>query len=382
MGADKLYKILAVDDREIFLIELKRLKVWGEKSQFIIEDTASNGREAIELLYKNSYDLVLTDIRMPVVDGLQLLREIQKYKLCPCVVILSEYSEFNYAREGIVLGAFDYIVKPVNEENIIELLKRTKIFLDSVKNDKNKILSDIDNLTKVNFEWVYSTADEKRIINNLVNKEEYAIELFKSTAKNIYKVLDRNIIKADIITKKMYHNSIAGVYDKFSWLNSYIGIEFFEAIDFIDKEDSSDSIEFYCGKIEYLLEFLKKFCLESSDELIKNICEYILKNHDSDIKLKVIAEKFYINNTYLSNSFATKTGVRFNDYVTMVKMGRARYLFANTMLKTYEIGYQLGYHDINYFSKLFKKYYGENPSEYRNCLKNKDSSIENILKSG
>jgi two-component system response regulator YesN len=374
-GEYKLYRILAVDDREIFLTELKRLKLWGEKPEFKIVDTASNGKEALELLCKNSYDIVLSDIRMPVVDGLQLLREIQKDKLCPCVVILSEYSEFNYARQGIVLGAFDYIVKPANEETMIKLLNRAKVFLDNINNKENKLLTSTDDLIKDNSEWVYPTADEKQIIKYLINKEDYAIKLFCITTENIYNVLSNNIIKADIITKKIYHNIIVKVYNNFSWLNDYIDIEFFETIDYINEESSSNFIDFYCEKITYLLNFLKKFYLETSDELIKNICEYILRNYDSDLKLKVIAEKFYINNTYLSNTFATKTGIRFNDYVTMVKMARAAYLFFNTQLKTYEVGYQLGYHDINYFSKLFKRYYGENPSEYRISLKGGDYQI-------
>jgi two-component system response regulator YesN len=370
-----VYKILAVDDREIFLTELKRLKLWGENSEFKIVNTASNGKEALELLGKNSYDLVFTDIRMPVVDGLQLLREIQKDKLCKCVVILSEYSEFNYARQGIVLGAFDYIVKPATEETMIELLKRIKTFLDNIGNKENKVLSHKDYLIKDNSEWVYPLADEKQIIKNLIGKEDKAIKLFSVTTENIYKILSNNIIEADIITKKMYHNIIASVYDNFNWLKDYIGIEFFETIDYINDQSSSDFIQFYCRKITYLLNFLKKFYLETTDELIKNICGYILTNHNSNLKLKVIAEKFYINNTYLSNAFATKTGTRFNNYVTMVKMARARYLLINTQLKTYEIGYQLGYHDINYFSKLFKKHYGENPSEYRINLKGVDYQI-------
>ncbi|HBC25979.1 MAG TPA: DNA-binding response regulator, partial [Ruminococcaceae bacterium] len=73
----------------------------------------------------------------------------------------------------------------------------------------------------------------------------------------------------------------------------------------------------------------------------------------------------YINNSYLSNTFALKTGMHYNNYVTMVKMARARYLFQTTDLKAYEVGYQLGYHDINYFSRLFKKYSGKSPAEYR-----------------
>lgn len=361
-----MYKVLAVDDREIFLIELKRLKVWGKKYGFEIIDTASNGKEALELLNRNSYDLVLTDIRMPIIDGLQLLKEIQKHKLCPCVVFLSEYSEFNYARQGIILGAFDYIVKPANDETMSELLKRTKLFLDNVDNKKdNRLINEMKSI-ETDSEWIYPTSDEKQIINYLINKEGYAIKLFKITAENIHDALSDNIIKADIITKKMYHNIIIALYEKFDWLSNYINIEFFETIEYINHEVESNFIEAYCEKLIYILNFLKKLHLETSDELIKNICDYILKNSNSDLKLKIIAEKFYINNTYLSNTFATKTGIKFNDYVTMIKMERAKYLFINTQLKTYEIGYEIGYHDINYFSKLFKKHYGKNPSEYRN----------------
>lgn len=236
-------------------------------------------------------------------------------------------------------------------------------------------LNGVDESIKDNLEWIYPTAEEKQIIKHLINKEETAVKLFKETSENIYKVLSDNIIKGDIIIKKVYHNIILGVYENFNWLNSYIDIEFFETADHINKEALGDFIEFYCEKMTYLLSFLKKFYIETSDELIKNICDYILKNHNSDLKLKLIAEKFYINNTYLSNTFAAKTGIRFNDYVTMVKMARARYLFINTKLKTYEVGYEMGYHDINYFSKLFKKYYGENPSEYRSIIGNRNNII-------
>ncbi len=126
-----MYRVLMVDDRDIFLIELKRLKVWGDISGFEVAGKANNGRQAIEMLKSSSYDMVLTDIRMPVIDGLQLLRKINQEGLCSCVVLLSEYSEFNYARQGIVLGAFDYLVKPPSQESLLELFKRARRFLSA-----------------------------------------------------------------------------------------------------------------------------------------------------------------------------------------------------------------------------------------------------------
>ena len=356
-----MYSILAVDDREIFLIELKRLKVWGDKSGFSIIDTASNGKEALELLEKKSYDLILTDIRMPVIDGLQLLREIQKEKLCSCVVILSEYKDFNYARQGIVFGAFDYLVKPVTEEKMLELLKRIKIFLDNREN----ALLDKGRDNNIDSGLLYSKYDEKQIIKNLINKEDNTIELWKTIIKKLYFVANDNIIKADIIMKEIYINIIRSIYKHFEWLKNYIHKDFFEIMDYIYEGNENASMEFYTRKLKYLLDFLRKFHIKSSNETITKICDYILNNVDSNLKLKDIAKEFYVNNTYLSKTFATKAGIGFNEYITMVKMARAEYLFINTNLKTYEVGYQLGYHDMNYFSKLFKKYYGKSPLQYR-----------------
>ncbi len=246
-------------------------------------------------------------------------------------------------------------------ENIRNICKDTLLLI-------NKLL-----VIGADSEWVYSEADEKQIINCLIKKEDYAIELFNNTAESIYSVLLNNRIKADIIMKKIYYNVIKALYEEYRWLNNYINIEFFETVDYVNKENINGFTEYYCEKISYLLTFLKKFYLEASDELINNISEYILSNSDSNLKLKIIAKKFYINNTYLSNTFAIKTGMRFNDYITMVKMARAKYLFINTQLKTYEVGYKIGYRDINYFSKLFKKYYGKNPSEYKNAASRYDS---------
>jgi len=229
-----MYKVLAVDDREIFLVELKRLKLWGDRLDFQITDTASNGKEALELLNKNSYDIVLTDIRMPVIDGIQLLREIQNEGLCTCVVILSEYSEFNYARQGIVLGAFDYIVKPATEETINALLDRTKVFLDNYYKPKKEWPNSNIKLVENDEQWIYPVADEKQIIKCLFNKYKNTIELFRNTAENIYVLLSDNLIKADIVVKKLYHNIITEVFEKFGWLNNYIDIEFFETTNYMN----------------------------------------------------------------------------------------------------------------------------------------------------
>ncbi len=80
--------------------------------------------EALEQLDKERFDLIVTDIRMPFIDGLELLRELRRRGIQTPVILVSAYGEFEYAREGLVLGAFDYIVKPFCEEQLNAVLSR------------------------------------------------------------------------------------------------------------------------------------------------------------------------------------------------------------------------------------------------------------------
>ena len=68
-----MFKVLIVDDLEILRYDLKRMKVWSETKDFVIAGEAQNGKDALEKLRASSYDLLITDIKMPVIDGIELL---------------------------------------------------------------------------------------------------------------------------------------------------------------------------------------------------------------------------------------------------------------------------------------------------------------------
>lgn len=355
-----MYRVLLVDDREIFLMEMKRMKVWGKISGFEAAGTAQNGKQALELLRTESYDLVLTDIRMPVIDGLQLLRRIRQEKLCRCVVLLSEYSEFRYARQGIVLGAFDYLVKPMDANALLDLFSRARSFLDSVNRGDASAKAEIDSGL-----GAYPADAEKRILAGIQRRKSDALYLFCSTVKNLYNVMEEDVIRADLIVRRLYSNVVEATFARFPWLHNYISIRSFDATDYPSEEGDDAYHDFYCGKITFLLGFIRKYLPETEDSTVGEICIYVLSHPEEDLKLKALAQKFYINHTYLSSIFAVKTGIHFNDYLTQVKMARAEYLFLNTKLKIYDVCYQLGYRDINYFSRRFRKYCGKSPTEYR-----------------
>ena len=123
-----MYRILLADDDKELRYIYSKMKVWRECG-FAISALTANGKEALEILEKDTFDILITDIRMPFVDGITLLKEIKKRNIAIFSILVSSYNEFEYARQGLILGAFDFIVKPVNEASIREVLERAKVYL-------------------------------------------------------------------------------------------------------------------------------------------------------------------------------------------------------------------------------------------------------------
>ncbi len=123
-----MYKILLVDDDKALRFVYSRYKAWHECG-FEIAAEAGNGRQALEILEQEQFDLLMTDIRMPFVDGISLLKEIKSRKIEIFTILVSSYNEFEYARQGLILGASDFVVKPMTEQTLSEVLERAAIYL-------------------------------------------------------------------------------------------------------------------------------------------------------------------------------------------------------------------------------------------------------------
>ena len=120
-----MYRVLLVEDDSAMRFIYSKMKVWTECG-FQIAAEATNGKNALEILGQESFDLIFTDIRMPFIDGIELLRKVKELGIDSSVVFASSYDEFEYARQGLILGAFDYILKPVKEEQLRNVLNRVK----------------------------------------------------------------------------------------------------------------------------------------------------------------------------------------------------------------------------------------------------------------
>ncbi len=117
-----MYEVLIVDDEPLARDSLRYLIDWPEYG-FNITAEAEDGKKALELMQRRHFSLVMTDIRMPTMNGLDFIAKLREFSDAQ-VVILSGYEDFEYARQGMKLGVNDYLLKPVDEDDLIEVLRR------------------------------------------------------------------------------------------------------------------------------------------------------------------------------------------------------------------------------------------------------------------
>lgn len=140
-----MYRVLIVDDEIFVRMGLKASIDW-EKYDFELIGEASNGVQALDIISKNTPDIVLTDIKMPVMDGVRLIKEItHQYPLIKCIV-LSNYNDFELVKEAMKSGAIDYFCKvTIDIEKIINVLKRV---CEKIKDERHE-MKEITALKKV-----------------------------------------------------------------------------------------------------------------------------------------------------------------------------------------------------------------------------------------
>ena len=124
-----LYRLMLVDDEEEVRKAMIRQMDW-ERLGFTVVGDAENGQEALEKLEQLEPEVIMTDIRMPYMDGLTLTARIREKYPSIKILIFSGYDDFEYAQQAIKLNVTEYILKPVNGEELAEILNRIKISLD------------------------------------------------------------------------------------------------------------------------------------------------------------------------------------------------------------------------------------------------------------
>ncbi|MDO4322701.1 MAG: AraC family transcriptional regulator [Lachnospiraceae bacterium] len=131
------YRLIIADDEPKIIELIKQLGHWKELDIEIV-DECRNGKQAYESIIKNNPDFVFSDIKMPVYDGIELIRRVREVNPDPLFVLISGYRHFEYARSAVSLNVMDYLLKPIDERQLNETLVRVCRRVDQLRIQKQQ----------------------------------------------------------------------------------------------------------------------------------------------------------------------------------------------------------------------------------------------------
>jgi len=526
-----MIRVLIADDEILVRIGLKTMIPW-EENGFELIGEASNGLEALNLVKQQHCDIVLTDIRMPEMDGLQLIEEIKKISPSTKCLILSNHNDFEFVQKALRLGAVDYILKLTMEPS--ELLDKLGVLKETFERETVKTFEDHRLQYKVH--KYGKEAKEKKLRELLVKQsasrtevedvmKEYEMRPFTppiyvavTALDNYQKVLDENKFRSEHLLNYTVANLLTEIFKKYSdgelleigngkfamitdrfqeamlvemreaaarflKLSLSIGVSlpfedmrelhtayeqadtaladrfyagagslvYFAQLSYLEPTDVSDGwpeeeinklidlrdtegliqlldhryqtvlkgpkldpeserdlwvqwifmmesfarrlgghlyavplfeglypnhavrnletlhdIYRWCkGWLPLYMDYLKQLSQQQFRPEIQAVLEIIKTRYHQPLKVSELAKEVGFTENYLSVLFKKETGVTIMDYLTRIRMDKARELLKDQQIKVYEISELVGYGDPNYFSKQFKKMEGVYPLEFR-----------------
>lgn len=242
-----MWKVMIADDENYMLEAMENLIDW-KKMDCQLVYKAKNGQALLEQVKKNPPDIIITDIKMPLVNGIQVAQYVYENMLSTKVIILSAYADFQYAQEAIKYDVCGYIIKT----SVIEMLPG--------------------------------------MIQKAIGKLSAPMEVEKESG------------------------------------------EYFP------------------------------------DDILGRLQKYISEHYMDKLNLTQIAQEIHANGSYLSRLYKTKTGQNLFDVINKMKLEKAKEYMSQGM-RIYEIAQMVGFDDVSYFSRVFRKHEGCSPREYENRLK-------------
>lgn len=229
-----------------------------------------------------------------------------------------------------------------------------------IVDDEAKIRNGMYTYLKIHADWLREiyTAENGKEALDIIFKYKPTVMLLdvQMPMKNGFEVMTESI-RAEVCPKTI----ILSGYDEFKYAQAALRLG---AVDYILKpcrpQDILDKIRHISGVDK--LETEKE---EGHNPIIEEAKKYLMEHYEEDILLATVAEAVKVTPCYLSTLFSKYENCGFVDYLNQYRIEQAKIFLSDTGLKTYEVAFRTGFRDEKYFSKVFKKITGLNPSEYR-----------------
>ncbi len=404
------YKMLVVDDEYLVRRGIKETIEWFRYGIEIVGE-ATHGKAGLEMAQSLHPDIIITDIKMPVMDGLKLVSSIQELNLDCVILVLSGYKDFEYTKNTLEKGAFSYLLKPIDNQELVDKVLEALKHLEQ-KRHVQRLVANVEEDAPI---------IEKRIIDQLITGRHgdflsinsklqiYNIQI-PSSGFVVYGMLDHPEVILVKDTIRTYcdalHHALINALDQahFAHSETFIDDAAFVVLvacasaeslyqtltqavstyelnhnqvislgigspyrDFGEiRESYTTATKATAQKLFLAINSIDIYSIKKAQykPMIMAAMTYIADHYHEDVSVRHVADSLFVSESYLLHLFKENVGKTFIECLTDYRILMAKRLLMEGKYKIYEVADKVGYPDVKYFSQIFRKKTGLTPSDF------------------
>lgn len=392
------YKILIVDDEYLVRRGLRETIDWSVLDAEIVAE-CENGRQAIAEVERCRPDLIISDVRMPVMDGLAMAEKLAEMNFDGAVIFYSGYSDFEYVRKAMEYGVSGYVLKP--EEN--DLLTRKAAETIAVLEERRKKSNALQSLSSgaAYIKEIYFRKLEEGVDDRSLRDQLSVLNISLPRSGTV--LYGKALRMLDAAFEELYR-ALLRALDNFKAVGDCSREKFIIVTGLTDADALRECAErlygecgknasFACVGLSGAFGADADLCTAAAQakaaaspvfevggvfsfaeagmrggKKLKKIAEdalaLIVAHYSEKITVKWAADKLFISESHLMHEFKEETGATFNECLTYYRIAKAKELLAQGKMRINEIAAAVGFADGRYFGQVFKERVGITPSEY------------------
>lgn len=421
-----MYKVLLVDDEYMITEGLKRL-IPFDKWDMEVVATANHADDALDYVREHPVDIVISDVNMPDKTGLEMIQEMKDLLPDAYYILLSGYQEFDYVKKAMNLSVVDYLVKPVDKVELGHLLEKIVTQLREKVQEPEILSQQLDeeafktHLTQKENWWIGLSKEKQGdfVIPYYVLGQDWQIVLadqefegllvmpfeapyqinFEKWKRDVEKTLFYGSVNLDQseslfsyyepIYRVIIQGNLQQIIDELTLLEKIVlentprvsitkqlftqfVMDVFHLFEHLKADDMTDivknihAITTFEDLVAYTKETLTSFFGQyRMNENVVSVLEVIGRDYKKELSLKDISKDLFINPVYLGQLIKKETNSTFAELLNKQRIKAAQQLLLSTNDSIEDICYTVGYSNVGYFYKVFRKLCGKSPKAYR-----------------